>query len=166
MAQTSSSSSLRVSSQGASNLQLDKWAHQVPSLSSHYHGAVAKDQMPNFKKGDGCCIVNLEKSSQAGTHWISCGNRNGQGWYYDSFGLDIPPLIAASLPRPIAHVRKEIQATASVDCGLYALGACIAMYTNSKRNPGAVLYAYDQQFSRPILDDNDNVLKSYLKRFI
>lgn len=88
-------------------------ADTVPSL----------DKFNDLKRG---IIINLDSSSQSGSHWVSFWNEgNGFGEYFDSFGLQPPGNIAACLkvlcPNQITFSKQPLQHTESNACGLYAI---------------------------------------------
>ena len=153
-----SSSASGSNDDGLSNIDLQNMARALHT--SEFVGVFSKDQCPNFKRQEGSAIVNLEPASQPGSHWVALGNRHGQSWYFDSFGLDLPSVMKARLTPPIVHLVKEIQAVQSDLCGLYALGACIAV-ERSSAPVSSSLQQYIAKFNRPILDDNDKILYSY-----
>lgn len=51
-----------------------------------------KDQLPFKSKRIECGIVNLDDSSNSGTHWVAYVKINNYCLYYDSFGNLRPPL--------------------------------------------------------------------------
>ena len=48
-----------------------------------YIGTFPSDKIP---KKNGYMIVNLDNSSQGGSHWIALYQKNGKKYVYDSFG--------------------------------------------------------------------------------
>lgn len=141
-------------------LQMSK-SSKLQALRSSFMGVFSKDKLPSLQNQT-CAIVNLETSDLPGSHWVSCGVKDGQGWYFDSFGLDVPPLIIKKLPPRPVRVSRVIQADDSVLCGLYALGACEAVQKSSEL-PATSLKNYESHFQRPILDEHDTDLLNYFK---
>ena len=47
----------------------------------------SRDNLPD-KIQDGACVVNLDKYSDIGTHWIALYVNNKTVTYFDSFGIE------------------------------------------------------------------------------
>jgi hypothetical protein len=150
---------------GLSDEELTLMSQQLPNLHPAFKGVFTKDMMPDLRDREGCVIVNLETSQQDGSHWVACGNKAGQGWYFDSFGLDVPIPIRKHLPKLTLRENDEIQAEASDMCGLYALAACYAV-TTSRESAARALKKFESLFKKPVLDDNDAVLVAYFKHIM
>jgi hypothetical protein len=150
-----------MSDKGLSDQELMAMARsqKLKALHGCFMGVFSKDQLPVLRDNT-CAIVNLETSDLPGSHWVSCGVKNKQGWYFDSFGLDVPPLIIQKLPPKPVRVSRVIQADDSTLCGLYALGACEAVQ-RSDQSPSHSLLWYEKLFQRPILDEHDQDLYRY-----
>ena len=143
---------------------------ELAAQAKHLHlttfkGCFSKDTLPRL--GDNqCAIVNIEDSVDEkgeplpGSHWVAAGRRQGQSWYYDSFGLGIPPDIKAALRAPIFHVSQEFQSPSSQACGLFALAACA---TSESSDPVTKsLGDLTKRLNRPNLNDNDQIIKNFL----
>ena len=50
-----------------------------------YKGTYAVDRLPKLKHGE-CCIINLDRSHQPGSHWVAVFKSNNKYVIYDSFG--------------------------------------------------------------------------------
>lgn len=128
-------------------------------------GVFSKDTLPTLHDNE-CAIVNIENSHDEngnplpGTHWVAVGIRNHQSWYFDSFGLDIPPLIKKAVPKPIYHSSQEFQSPHSTLCGLFALAACVAAEQTDHIVKN--LDDFTRQFDRPDMNGNDRQVKQYL----
>ena len=73
-----------------------------------FNGVFSRDNLPKIK--DGTYVINLDKYSDIGTHWVALyvhnnnnnknnnnnNNNNNNGTYFDSFGVE--------------HITKEIKA--------------------------------------------------------
>ena len=71
-----------------------------------FNGVFSRDNLPKIK--DGTYVINLDKYSDTGTHWVALyvhnnnnnknnnNNNNNNGTYFDSFGVE--------------HITKEIKA--------------------------------------------------------
>ena len=51
----------------------------------NYKGCYPSDKIPSLKNGD-CCIANLDKHNQPGSHWVAVVKENNKHYVYDSFG--------------------------------------------------------------------------------
>jgi hypothetical protein len=54
-------------------------------LGSKFLGVFTSDMYPNLRAGE-MIIVNLDKSNEAGSHWIAIAKKNNDSIFYDSFG--------------------------------------------------------------------------------
>lgn len=50
-----------------------------------FKGVFPSDMVPILNNNE-MCIINLDKSNQPGSHWVSLANENGDLYFYDSFG--------------------------------------------------------------------------------
>ena len=56
-----------------------------------FKGVFMRDELKsNVANGDGCLIMNIDESSNDGTHWTCLSIKNGICYYFDSFGF-LPP---------------------------------------------------------------------------
>lgn len=55
-------------------------------------GVHASNEIPKLKEGD-YAILNLDKSSEPGSHWIAVAMKNNNTHVYDSFGRDSKKII-------------------------------------------------------------------------
>src|SRR5580693_4972780 len=54
----------------------------------NFKGVFMRDELnSNVAKSDECLILNLDKSSNNGTHWTCLFIKNGIFYYFDSFGF-------------------------------------------------------------------------------
>lgn len=51
----------------------------------NYKGCYPSDKIPSLKNGE-CCIANLDKHNQPGSHWVAVVKENNKHYVYDSFG--------------------------------------------------------------------------------
>lgn len=79
---------LKIATGPLSNIDIIKYAQQVNI--PHFRGVFMRDTLPSVPWEDECAIVNLNTSSQAGSHWV-CYYKNGKNRvYFDSFGQITP----------------------------------------------------------------------------
>ena len=57
---------------------------------SRFNGVYSRDNLPNKIK-DGAYVINLDKYSDIGTHWIALRVNNNNVTYFDSFGVENIP---------------------------------------------------------------------------
>lgn len=55
-------------------------------LGVKFKGVFASDKIPILNDLKCCCILNLDKSNQPGSHWIALAKTNSGSMVYDSFG--------------------------------------------------------------------------------
>src|ERR1700761_9023229 len=57
----------------------------------NFKGVFMRDELKcNIAKSDECLILNLDESSNNGTHWTCLFIKNGTCYYFDSFGFPPP----------------------------------------------------------------------------
>ena len=84
----------------------------------------SRDSLPNQIKNNECGIVNLNKKSEPGSHWVAYRNTKSHAEYFDSFGLEMPFEVAQYLDtscKQIYYSGDEIQERNSVLCGYWCL---------------------------------------------
>ena len=72
------------------NFKRQKYYQNEP----RFNGVYSRDNLPKMK--DGAYIVNLDKYSDIGIHWVALYANNDDVTYFDSFGVN--------------HILKEIKA--------------------------------------------------------
>jgi hypothetical protein len=95
-------------------------------LGIHFKGVFASDQIPVLNDLRKYAIINLDKSDQAGSHWIGCAFENGHIYVFDSFGrksINIIPSIYKSYPASmIIDTDHDAEQTANqMNCGALSL---------------------------------------------
>ncbi len=78
-----------------------------------------RDELKGKSKQNECLILNIDHSNNAGTHWTCLFVKNGEGYYFDSFGFD-PPLEIKSYCSGENSTFK-IQRNNEVICGHYCI---------------------------------------------
>ena len=96
------------------------------NFGSKYHGTYSSDQIPKLQPHQ-CCILNLDKSTESGSHWIALARGSGKQCYvYDSFGrrgVTLIPSLKWQMPgRVIDSDNDAEQGVTEVNCG----ARCIA----------------------------------------
>jgi len=110
-----------------SNFELIELAKQynIP-LSGVYN----RDSIPNHLP-NGYYILNLDRQSGAGTHWVAIYKSNKMNFYFDSFGFDAPIQVSQALGKYFYN-KKIIQSINSNSCGWWALW--FIKYTSEHNN--------------------------------
>jgi len=85
---------------------------------SGFRGVFVRDTLPNKPRIKDCGILNLGDSSGNGTHWVAWfKKRNGENYYFDSFGIQPPIELIRYLRSPILYNTEKIQSSEQVFCG-------------------------------------------------
>ena len=64
------------------NFERQKYYQNEP----RFNGVYSRDNLPKMK--DGAYIVNLDKYSDIGIHWVALYANNDDVTYFDSFGVE------------------------------------------------------------------------------
>ena len=96
------------------NFEIQKYYQNQP----RFNGVYSKDNLP--KINDGAYVINLDKYSDIGTHWVALYVNNNDVTYFDSSGVEhilkeMKKFIDRSLS--IATNIFRIQAYDSIMCG-------------------------------------------------
>ena len=98
-----------------------KW---IKKLSIQYfRGVYSRDNLPQIIRKE-CGIINLNKETESGSHWVCYRNIDNYCEYFDSFGLIMPKEIEKYLKtskKQIIYSGDEIQERNSVLCGYWCL---------------------------------------------
>ena len=68
------------------NFEIQVYYQNEPRFS----GVYSRDNLPNKIK-DGAYVINLNKYSDIGTHWVALYINNKTATYFDSFGIEPIP---------------------------------------------------------------------------
>ena len=88
---------------------LEKAGHQL--LGSYFHGVCASDKIPtSLSKTKPYAIVNLDKSDEAGSHWIAVAHhpKEKKLYVYDSYGRPtqkMSPFLLKSIKKKYPHTK-------------------------------------------------------------
>lgn len=104
------------------------------STPSVYVDVVSIDTLPSNFKLPLYLVVNLDKISQPGSHWVSVFiNSNKQGIFLDSFGQPPPSAIESFLQKRTVsyeYSNVQLQAFDSKSCGLFSAVALVHFHRN------------------------------------
>ena len=114
--------------------------------------------MPNKIK-NGPYVINLDKYSDIGTHWIALYIKNNNIAYFDGFGVEhIPKEIKAFIKyRSIKANILRIQTYDSIMCGYFSIRFINFMLR------GKTLTEFTNLFSSNDFKRNDNIILNYFK---
>ena len=114
-----------------------------------------RDNLSKIK--DGAYIINLDESSDIGTHWVALWVNYNNVIYFDSFGVGhIPKEIIKSIDnRNIKTNIFRIQAYDSIMCGYFCIGFIDFMFK------GKSLTDYTNLFSPNGFKKNDDTILRY-----
>ena len=81
-----------------SNYDLKKYAKllNIP----HFRGVFMKDKLPKKINDIECGIINFDKFSGNGTHWVAYKKYKNIIYYYDSFALNKLPILVEEYFKP------------------------------------------------------------------
>lgn len=108
-----------------SNIELESLAEffEIPNFQ-----CVMNDEMLKMPFHDGYWIVNLEDSSESGSHWVAVIVKNGKKLYWDSFAappsLQVTDFLHKTSSKYMFN-NRIIQDLKSVLCGWYCMGLII-----------------------------------------
>ena len=107
------------------SLELDAILRRNPVTRNVYCGVHPADKIPVIRHFPCAMIVNLDKASEPGTHWVAMYAPNQCTLrYFDSFGGTCDGPIKEYINKNFLFVRRQtcqIQSPASDACGYYAL---------------------------------------------
>ena len=67
-----------------SNFDLIKWVEKLNI--QYFRGIYSRDNLPKIIRKE-CAIINLNKETESGSHWVCYRNIDNYCEYFDSFGL-------------------------------------------------------------------------------
>ena len=96
-----------------------------PSVNKHFMGVYSIDTLPNFIPVKKCLVVNLSKSYEIGSHWISLIRpHHKQIEIFDSLGTDmnkLTPYLHFNSKIQIEYNMEPFQKSSSSSCGYFAV---------------------------------------------
>ena len=91
-----------------------KYGRHIP----HFRGVFMVDTLPKNSRQLECGIVNLDKSSGPGTHWVAYWKNRNKVEYFDSYGnLQPPKELIKYLGEKITYNKTRFQKFNSYNCG-------------------------------------------------
>lgn len=132
-------------------------------IPQHNTGVYPADKIPKVWPKPAAIVANTDGSNKPGQHWIAMYvDRDGRGWYFDSYGL--PPIIPqhlSGLRRNCKFFRcntKQLQDANSTVCGQY----CVVFlhFMSVFASPGRFLALFHTDTLK-----NDSIVRKYYKSF-
>lgn len=112
-----------------SNLDIERAAKNLP----HFRGVFMRNSLPQKPRSYECGIVNLDKSSGPGSHWVAYYKMGDNIEYFDSFGNLRPPKeVEKYLGNNISYNHHAYQSYNSVNCGHLCLEFLFNQYYKLK----------------------------------
>ena len=90
----------------------------------YFRGVFLLDTLPKKPNKKECGIVNFDKSSGPGTHWVAWYKNGKNKFYFDSYGVQPPIEVVYYLGKLIHYNTDQVQPVGQVFCGhlcLYVL---------------------------------------------
>ena len=134
------------------NFEIEPYYHNE----LRFNGVYSRDNLPHKIK-DGAYVINLDKYSDIGTHWVALHANNKTVKYFDIFGLEhIPKEIKKFINNKniITNIFR-IQAYDSVMCGYYCNGFINYIFM------GKSLTNYTNHFSPNDFKKNEDIILNY-----
>lgn len=141
--------------------QILKCILQLPELNKVFLGAFPIDKLPprRFIKYPCALIVNFDKSTEKGSHWVSIFiAQNGYGFYFDSAGKQPPDQIERFLNRNCIdweYFTERVQKYVTKTCGEH----CIFFLDCKIQNKDPL-----DEYSM-FISENDLMVKEFVRKF-
>ena len=143
-------------------IQLDKIMKKHYFTKKIYIGTFAIDKLPKEVKYPSCLIVNNQKSTQPGEHWVAIYfGKNKNAEFFDSFGnspitFGLDKFIKKNSTK-MTFNKTKLQSNFSLFCGYY----CV-LYLIYKCKRFSLNY-FLNFFDKPI--DNDRIFVKLIKKY-
>ena len=103
-------------------LEIDRCLRTDPYTSPFYGGTFPIDLLPQPLLSNRIYVINLDESTQAGSHWVQLATLDGSICYFDSFGQPPPSQIIKTVAgKTINYCDIPIQSPLSQACGYHVL---------------------------------------------
>lgn len=102
------------------NIELNRLCSEL--FGGKFHGVYPSDKIPNLNFHKNYCILNLDKSSQPGSHWIACVlDSNNDIYVFDTYDRSIkkilPSIYKVKHHRILKGSRSVLEKDTGEDCG-------------------------------------------------
>ena len=141
-----------------SNFDIADWISymRIPN----FNGVISREQIPSCVNR-GYYIVNLNDSTQPGSHWVALNNRPNIIEYFDSFGMNAPmELVNLSNRLNVNYLYNstQYQDLTSVLCGYYCL------YFVNESHKGKSYLSILKPFSHTSSRSNERLITNYFQK--
>ena len=134
----------------------------LSKIPSHTVGVFPADKIPRLWTKPVAFVFNTQGNSLPGQHWVAVYvNRNGQGLFFDSYGL--PPYVINHVRRIRKNCKqftwntRPLQSDTSNVCGQFCIMFLNYMSRGNKMKDFINIFTTD-------LRRNDKIAKSYVER--
>ena len=104
-----------MSNKPLSNLEIIDLAKKLSLYG--FRGVFLRDALPKKAELNDCGILNIDSSSDDGTHWVTWFKEGKNKFYFDSYGVQPTGDLIAYLMSPIFYNIKRVQQNGEVFCG-------------------------------------------------
>lgn len=105
---------MRLPKRALTNIDIEFHSRNIP----YFRGVFMRNQLPNKPLRKECGVINLDHSSNPGTHWVAYAKCNNFIEYFDSFGnLKPPGEFVKYVGHDIKYNYKKFQDYNSYRCG-------------------------------------------------
>ena len=128
---------------------------------ARFNGVYSRDNLPKIK--DGAYVINLDESSDIGTHWVALYVQNNNVINnFNSFGVEhVPKEIKEFVKnKDMATNIFRIQAYDPIMCGYVCIGFIDFML------PGKTLTEFTILFSPNNFEENDDIILNYFMSIV
>ena len=148
------------------NKEITRLLKADPQARRVFKGVFPRDILPTTNISHGAYVINTDRSSGPGEHWV-CVWFDGVGGveYFDSFGL--PPTLVAiqnfikeNSFQQCKYNQRLFQNLVSSACGLYVI------YYVLMKSRGSSLYRLQQPFHPYNTRGNDNTVRKLVRNLI
>ena len=139
------------------------WIKYLKISKAVFRGVISRDQIENVINKTGYYIVNLNDSTQPGSHWVVIHVRPGAKplEYFDSFGMNAPNEVVEltdTLGVKYIYNSTQYQDLNSVLCGYWCL-----YFVNESRK-GKAYYDIIKPFSFTDTQFNERLIVEYFQK--
>ena len=142
--------------------QLEWILYRHPASKLKFGGVLALDELPSRPRNM-AYIINLDPSTEPGSHWVAIFFEKGKAEYFDSYGLPPPKEIANFLKKNSYQYTcncQQLQHVRTAVCGQYCTYYILKKCANYKMKK--IL----QPFSQVNFIANDKLVFNYIKKLI
>lgn len=94
-----------------------------------FRGVFMRDELPEFPLQLECGVINLDSSTNAGTHWVAYGKINDYVEYFDSYGnLKPPQEFVKYMGEKIHYNYDNLQGNNLYNCGHLCLKFLVSFW--------------------------------------